>query len=185
MQGLKRWEIKFGHSFRDLQIEPIFWHTIELCVSFPMLPVGGQSTSGNRSYVCFTEEWSVCLARGSCRGDAWLSIDETALPSIDSDARTWPKHISRPIEAHKPHKVTKIPMDDHKPYFCISKPLLMATRFLLSCLLDPILANTLMGHDQLNGLQRVKAHSENVSSRQRLRRSGDRGTVAKITGADR
>ncbi|KAF2542070.1 hypothetical protein F2Q68_00030840 [Brassica cretica] len=56
------------------------------------------------AYARCTEEWPVCLARGSCRGDEGLSIDKTALVSIDSDARTWAKHITRPIEAQKPHK---------------------------------------------------------------------------------
>ncbi|KAF2561404.1 hypothetical protein F2Q70_00016391 [Brassica cretica] len=46
-----------------------------------------------RSQSAFTEEWSVCLARGSCRGDEGLSIDETTLVSIDSDARIWAEHI--------------------------------------------------------------------------------------------
>ncbi|KAF2544799.1 hypothetical protein F2Q70_00020879 [Brassica cretica] len=59
-----------------------------------MPPVLGQSASCSRGYARFTEEWSVCLARGSCRGDEGLSIDNTALVSIDSDARTWAKHIS-------------------------------------------------------------------------------------------
>ncbi|KAF3559975.1 hypothetical protein F2Q69_00015493 [Brassica cretica] len=45
------------------------------------------------SYARFTEEWSVCLARGSCRGDEGLSIDVAALVSIDSDDRIWAEHI--------------------------------------------------------------------------------------------
>ncbi|KAF3534264.1 hypothetical protein DY000_02040043 [Brassica cretica] len=45
---------------------------------------------------------------------------------------------------------------------------------------DPILVNTLMGHDQVNEPQGVKAHSKQSSSRRRLQRSGDRGTVAEI-----
>ncbi|KAF2542668.1 hypothetical protein F2Q68_00031165 [Brassica cretica] len=48
-----------------------------------------QSTSSSRSYAYFTEEWSVCLLRGSCRGDEGLSIVETAFLSIDGDARIW------------------------------------------------------------------------------------------------
>ncbi|KAF3528905.1 hypothetical protein DY000_02039983 [Brassica cretica] len=40
-----------------------------------------------------------------------------------------------------------------------------------------------MGHDQGYGLRRVKALNEHASSRRRLRRTGDRGTVAKNTGA--
>ncbi|KAF3563453.1 hypothetical protein DY000_02015897 [Brassica cretica] len=54
-----------------------------------MPPVGGQSASCSRSYAHFTEDWSVCLARGSCRGDEGLSIDNTALVPINSDARIW------------------------------------------------------------------------------------------------
>ncbi|WZZ88408.1 hypothetical protein YC2023_116987 [Brassica napus] len=81
----------------------------------------------NVSYARFTEKWLVCLARGSCRGDEGLSIDGAPLPSIDGaplpsidgDARTWAKLISRPTEAQKPHKVTKILMDDQKPYLCV------------------------------------------------------------------
>ncbi|KAF3586441.1 hypothetical protein F2Q69_00029956 [Brassica cretica] len=34
-------------------------------------------------------QWSVCLARGSCRGDGGLSIDGAPLVSIDGDARIW------------------------------------------------------------------------------------------------
>ncbi|KAF2578816.1 hypothetical protein F2Q68_00004282 [Brassica cretica] len=45
-----------------------------------------------------------------------MSIDAELLTSIDMDARTWVKHILRPFEADKPHQVTKIPMDDQKPY---------------------------------------------------------------------
>ena len=44
----------------------------------------GQSPSCSRSYAHFTEEWSVCLARGSCRGDEGLLINITAL---------WAEHI--------------------------------------------------------------------------------------------
>ena len=94
-----------------------------------MPPVWGQSATCRITYARFTEELSVFLARGSCRGDEWMSIDKTVLVSIDSDARTWAKHILRPIEAHKPHKVSKIPTDDQKPFVCIYKPLLMATSF--------------------------------------------------------
>ena len=49
-----------------------------------------------------------------------------------------------------------------------------------SLLLDPILVNMLMGHNQVNGTRTVKAHSEHSSSKRRLRRSGDRGTIAEI-----
>ena len=38
-----------------------------------------------------------------------------------------------------------------------------------------------MGHNQLNGPRRVKTHSEQSSSKRRLRRSRDRGTIAEIT----
>ena len=31
--------------------------------------------------------------RQSCQGDEGLSIDETALVSVDSDARIWAEHI--------------------------------------------------------------------------------------------
>ncbi|KAF2621055.1 hypothetical protein F2Q68_00040548 [Brassica cretica] len=53
----------------------------------------GRPRPGARSYAHFTEEWSFCLARGSCRGDEGLSIDVAALVSIDSDTRMWPEHI--------------------------------------------------------------------------------------------
>ncbi|KAF3604125.1 hypothetical protein F2Q69_00035457 [Brassica cretica] len=54
-----------------------------------------------RGYAHFIEEWSVCLARGNCRGNEGLSIDGeplpsidgAPLPSIDGDARIWAKHI--------------------------------------------------------------------------------------------
>ncbi|KAF2555721.1 hypothetical protein F2Q68_00015711 [Brassica cretica] len=52
---------------------PMFWSL------FRVVTGSGKSASCNRSYARFTEEWSVCLARGSCRGDEGLSIDETAL----------------------------------------------------------------------------------------------------------
>ncbi|KAL0711859.1 hypothetical protein Bca4012_018837 [Brassica carinata] len=54
-----------------------------------MPPVWGQSASCSRSYACFTEERSVCLAKESCREDEWMSIDATALVSIDMDLRMW------------------------------------------------------------------------------------------------
>ncbi|WZY93543.1 hypothetical protein YC2023_065872 [Brassica napus] len=56
------------------------------------------------SYACFTEEWSVCLARGSCRGDERLLIDGAPLVSIDSDARIRPRIFYdrlKPISNHK------------------------------------------------------------------------------------
>ena len=37
-----------------------------------------------------------------------------------------------------------------------------------------------MSHNQLNGPQRVEAHSEHSTSKWRLQRSGDRGTTADI-----
>ncbi|WZZ32268.1 hypothetical protein YC2023_015669 [Brassica napus] len=52
-----------------------------------------QNCTNARSYACFIEEWLVCLARGSCRGDEGLSIDETTLVSIESDATIWAEHI--------------------------------------------------------------------------------------------
>ncbi|KAF3586437.1 hypothetical protein F2Q69_00029952 [Brassica cretica] len=58
-----------------------------------MPPVLGQSAFCSRGYPRVNEEWSVCPARGSCRGDEGLSIEETSLVSIDSDARIWAEHI--------------------------------------------------------------------------------------------
>ena len=114
-----------------------------------MPPVLGQSASCNRGYARFTEEWSVCLAKGSCRGDEGLSIDNTTLVSIDSDARTWAKHISRPFEAQKPHKVTKIPMNDQKSYLCISNgnklSIILFYSFLLGLKRRSILLQRLIG----------------------------------------
>ncbi|KAF3584375.1 hypothetical protein F2Q69_00027428 [Brassica cretica] len=52
-----------------------------------MPPVRGQSTSGKRSYARFTEEWSVCLARGSCREEERMSIDAELLTLIDMGSR--------------------------------------------------------------------------------------------------
>ncbi|WZZ59340.1 hypothetical protein YC2023_059447 [Brassica napus] len=40
-----------------------------------------------RRYARFTEEWSVCLVKESCRGDEGPSIDNTSLVSTDDDAR--------------------------------------------------------------------------------------------------
>ncbi|KAF3508943.1 hypothetical protein F2Q69_00007183 [Brassica cretica] len=54
-----------------------------------MPPVSGQSASCSRSCPRYTERCSVCLARGSCRGDEGLSIYETTLASVDGDARIW------------------------------------------------------------------------------------------------
>ena len=127
----------YGWRHSHHYIEHIFWHKIELWVSFLMPPVWGQSASCSRGYSRFIEEWSVCLARGSCREEERMSIDAELLTLIDMDARTWAKHISRPFETQKPHQVTKILMDDQKPYLCISKPLLTATLsiILFYCLL--------------------------------------------------
>ncbi|KAF3557899.1 hypothetical protein F2Q69_00013140 [Brassica cretica] len=52
-----------------------------------------QKASWSRSYTRCTEEWLVCLARGSCRGDEGLSIDETVFVSVYSDTRIWAEHI--------------------------------------------------------------------------------------------
>ncbi|WZZ58281.1 hypothetical protein YC2023_058388 [Brassica napus] len=49
--------------------------------------VCGQSASCSISYTRFTEKWSVCLARESCRGDEGLSIDGAPLPSIDAKVK--------------------------------------------------------------------------------------------------
>ena len=77
------------------------FHKIDLWVRFPIPPIGGHSASCSRSYARFTEECSVFLVRGSCRGDEGLSIDFKALVSVDSDDRIWPEHILWPTEAHK------------------------------------------------------------------------------------
>ncbi|KAG5375352.1 hypothetical protein IGI04_039948 [Brassica rapa subsp. trilocularis] len=58
-----------------------------------MPPVSGQSASCSRSYARFTEEWSVCLARGSCREEKAASIDAALCTSIDGDLRSY-LHIS-------------------------------------------------------------------------------------------
>nr|VDD25014.1 unnamed protein product [Brassica oleracea] len=47
-----------------------------------MPPVRGQSASCSRSYAHFTEEWLVCLARGSCREEEHL-IGSLALCEFD------------------------------------------------------------------------------------------------------
>ncbi|KAF3580879.1 hypothetical protein DY000_02035894 [Brassica cretica] len=51
-----------------------------------LAPMSKQSKLVNLS-----EEWSVCLARGSCRGDEGLSIEGAPLVLIDGDARMWAK----------------------------------------------------------------------------------------------
>ncbi|KAF3513900.1 hypothetical protein F2Q69_00004184 [Brassica cretica] len=53
----------------------------------------GQSASSSRSYARFTEEWSVCLVRRSCREEERMSIDAELMISIDMDARMWAEHI--------------------------------------------------------------------------------------------
>ncbi|WZY87054.1 hypothetical protein YC2023_033438 [Brassica napus] len=58
-----------------------------------MPPVSGQSASCSRSDVRFTEEWSVCLSRGSCREEEATSIDAALCTSIDGDPRSY-IHIS-------------------------------------------------------------------------------------------
>ena len=66
----------FSYGWRPSHhyIEPILWNKIDLRVIFPMPPVWGQSAFYNRSYARFTEEWSVCLARVSCRGDCRSTV---------------------------------------------------------------------------------------------------------------
>ncbi|KAF3564639.1 hypothetical protein DY000_02015901 [Brassica cretica] len=46
-----------------------------------------------------------------------LKIDGAPLSSIDGDSRTWAKHISRPTEAQKQHKVTKYPWTTRNPIY--------------------------------------------------------------------
>ena len=83
-----------------------------------MPPVWGQSAFYSRSYALFTEEWSVCLARRSCQGDERLSIDGVPMPSVDGDARIWSEHILWPTEIQKQPQITRIPLDDVKPFMC-------------------------------------------------------------------
>ncbi|KAF3595211.1 hypothetical protein DY000_02022682 [Brassica cretica] len=59
-----------------------------------MPPVLGQSASSSRSYACSTEEWSLCLARGSCRRDERMSIDGAPIMSIGGDTRKQAKPVS-------------------------------------------------------------------------------------------
>ncbi|KAF3597817.1 hypothetical protein DY000_02020905 [Brassica cretica] len=59
----------------------------------PLISLIISHASCSKSHAHFTEEWSVCLAKGSCRGDKRLSIDVAPLPSIDGDARIWAEHI--------------------------------------------------------------------------------------------
>ncbi|KAF2611600.1 hypothetical protein F2Q70_00011998 [Brassica cretica] len=59
-----------------------------------MPPGLGQSASCSRRYACFTKEWSVYLARESCRGDEGLSIDETALVLIEREKGGTPPESS-------------------------------------------------------------------------------------------
>ncbi|KAF3565536.1 hypothetical protein DY000_02013278 [Brassica cretica] len=53
----------------------------------------GQSASCSRSYARFPDEWSLYLARGSCREEERMSIDAELLTSIDMDARMRAEHI--------------------------------------------------------------------------------------------
>ena len=87
----------FSYELRPFYgaIEPIFWHKIYLWVIFPMPLVWGQLASYSRIYARFTEEWYVCLARESCRGDEGMSIDGAPLVSIDGDSRMQAEYISR------------------------------------------------------------------------------------------
>ena len=59
-----------------------------------MPPVSDQSASCSRSYACFTEEWPVCLARGSYRGDEGTSIDGAPIMSIDGDPKKQAKTVT-------------------------------------------------------------------------------------------
>ncbi|KAF3586327.1 hypothetical protein F2Q69_00029528 [Brassica cretica] len=77
----------FWSLFRVVTGSGTFWRNMVILEPFEV------QNCTDASYARFTEEWSVCLARGSCRGDEGLSIDETALVSIDGDARIWAEHI--------------------------------------------------------------------------------------------
>ena len=108
----------YGWRHSDRYIELIFWKRIELGVIFPMPPVWGQSASYSRSYSCFTNEVSVCLARGSCREHKGVSIDAALCISIDKNPRMWAEHILWPTEAQNQPQITRISLDDQKPYLC-------------------------------------------------------------------
>ncbi|KAG5393096.1 hypothetical protein IGI04_023059 [Brassica rapa subsp. trilocularis] len=60
------------------------------------------------------------------KSDQYTSREEAVEEMKDCRSTVHPCH--RLTEVHKPHKVTKRPMDDQKAYLCISKPLLMATK---------------------------------------------------------
>ena len=108
---------------------------MELWVIFPIPPVWGQSASCGRSYAHFTEEWTVCLARGNCRGDEGLSIDITAFVSIDCDARIWAEHILWPLKPRRNPKLPEYPWTTKNLIYVIYKSLLTATRSLSFILL--------------------------------------------------
>ncbi|KAG5388864.1 hypothetical protein IGI04_030405, partial [Brassica rapa subsp. trilocularis] len=61
--------------------------------SYGWRPYDRQSASCSPSYTRFTKEWSVCLARESCREEERISIDAELLKSIDMDDRMRAEHI--------------------------------------------------------------------------------------------
>ena len=48
-----------------------------------------------------------------------MSVDGAPLVSIEGDPRRWAEPISRPTEDQKPPQVTRISLDDLKPYVCV------------------------------------------------------------------
>ena len=111
----------FGCGWRPCHgaIELIYWNKIELWVRFPLPPVWGQSTSYRRRYAHFV--WRVVRLPRERKLSRIkrMSVDDTALVSIDGDPSRRAKPISWPTWAHKLPQVTRVPLHDSKPYLCV------------------------------------------------------------------
>ncbi|KAF2551252.1 hypothetical protein F2Q68_00035473 [Brassica cretica] len=88
-------KLRFRDDLEESGDFGVFWSLLsaKLHRYVRCLAMAGDLPTVRLRYARFTEEWSVCLARGSCRGDEGLSIDGASLPSVNGDAKIWAEHI--------------------------------------------------------------------------------------------
>ncbi|KAF2533544.1 hypothetical protein F2Q70_00029870 [Brassica cretica] len=109
-----------------------FWKTLEILEPFEVQNCDDASdvelwaerpTHGVIEPIIFTKDRSLSEFSNStglsCRGDERMSIDDTALLSIDGDPTRRAEPITWPTYAQKLPQVTRIPLDDSEPYLCV------------------------------------------------------------------
>ena len=66
----------------------------------------------------FTQDWYVCLARGSILRYEGVSIDTDPLVSLDTNVRMGRVYFKTDL-GHNSPQITRMPLTDLKPYLCV------------------------------------------------------------------